>query len=143
MAERYTISPIIGSGTISDPYRAAVADVSGVNTAAMIPSDSTGKPLYRFAFCIVAASLWTSVLAVSNLYLFPDYVLDGLMSGMDAATRTAMVQSVQAYDLTGSGDYLNATNADTDSYRTLITKIGQQFDAAFQVNNFGVSDVTQ
>ena len=143
MAERYAISPIIGTGTIQDPYRAAVADVSGVNTAAVIPSDSAGKPLYRFAFCIVAASVWTSVLAVTNLYLFPDYVLDGLMSAMDPATRTAMVQSVQAYDLTGQGKYLDATNADSDSYRTLLTHIGQQFDPAFDLNHFGVSDVTQ
>ena len=143
MAERYAISPIIGSGTITDPYRAAVADVGGVNTAAVIPSDANGHPLYRFALAIVAASQWAQVLAVTNLYLFPDYVLDGLMSGMDPTARSGLVQSVQAYDLTGQGTHLDATNADTDSYRTLLTKIGQQFDPNFSLNAFGVSDVTQ
>ena len=143
MAERYAISPVIGSGTITDPFRASVADVPGVNMADVIPTDANGHPLYRFALCIVAASQWTQVLAVTNLYLFPDYVLDGLMSGMDATARTGLVQSVQAYDLTGNGKHLDASNADTDSYRTLIQKIGAQLDPNFNVNAFGVSDVTQ
>jgi hypothetical protein len=139
---RWMVSPIIGTGTISDPYRASVADVSGVNEAALIPSNPDGTPKYHFALCLVATPSIALVQSVTNSYVFPDYPLDSQMSGMDAATRTALVQSVQAYDMNGSGLHLDASNADTDSYRTLITKIGQQIDTAFNPNNISCPEVS-
>lgn len=52
MATRIYVCPIIGTGTENDPYRAATAD-DGVNHAAEIPTDATGKPINTY--CVVMA----------------------------------------------------------------------------------------
>lgn len=137
---RYCISPVIGSGALEDPYRAAVSDVAGTNSAAVIPNGVNGQPLYNFALCIVAAPVMTQIAQVSNLYLLPDLGLDSRMDAMEGGARTGMVQSVEAYDLDGNGLNFDADHGDADSYRTLINSLGQQLDAAFDADRFGVSE---
>lgn len=141
--KRYAISPVTGSGTFLDPFRAGVQNVAGVNVVALIPTGSNGHPLYHFALCLVAAGNFTLVSQVSNLYLFPDVGLDTRMDAMQDDARTGLVQSVQAYDLDGAGKHLDATNADGDSFRALLTRLGRQIDATFDADFFGVSEVSQ
>ena len=146
--KRYMICPVIGTGQGGpggNPYRAAVADVSGANVTSLIKSDhNTGAPLYNFAFCRVAtAGSFASAAAVSNSYTFPDFPLDAQLSQMDADVRAAMVQSVPAYDLDGQGLHLTIPNGDTDSFRTVIIAVAQQFEPAFNADNFDVSEPTQ
>ena len=144
---RYVISPIIGSGTFQSPFRAAVSDVSNVNANSIIPTHTTGpnigQPKYGFAFSIVATANVAAVAAVSNAFVFPDYNLDGQMSGMESEVRTGMVQSVEAYDLDGEGLHFDADHVDADSYRSLIDALGKQLEPAFSVNSFGVGEVAQ
>lgn len=137
----WMISPITGTGTISDPYRASVEDVPGVNSAALIPSNPDGTPKYKFALCLVAATSQSIVAGVTNSYVFPSYPYDSLMSGMDPTARSNMVQDVQAYNMDGNGYHLDATNADTDSYRTVLNRIGDQIDTAFNINNMNCAEV--
>ena len=143
MAKRYTISPVVGNGTEANPYRALVSDVSLTISSAVIPSKPDGTPKYGFALCIVSTSNLAGVLAVLNSFTFPDYSLDAQMSGMESDTRNAMVQSVQAYNLDGQGLHFDATNADGDSYRELLTRLGRQLDPVFNLDHFDVPEITQ
>lgn len=142
---RWMICPVVGNGTIETPYRGAVSDVSNVNVAQVIPTfnsgPNVGKPKYHFAICLVATASVNPIAAVSNSYVFPDYNLDGRMDGMNSDARTGLVQSVQAYDLDGNGLHVDASHADGDSYRDLISKIGQQFDVSFTINGQTCAEV--
>jgi len=148
MAKRYMICPVIGNGQGSgfgNAYRAAVSDVAGVNSAAVITvSPSTGVPVYSFCLSRVATSgSLALVSAVSNSFVFPDFPLDSLLSQMDPDARSAMVQSVQAFNLDGNGFRLTLPNADTNSYRTVIDYIGKVFEPAFNADHFDASEPTQ
>jgi len=138
---RYMIAPIIGTGTDENPYRPEMPDV--VNKNPRIPTLPNGAPKYRFAFCVVATPSIAAIEQVSNAYVFPDYPLDGLLSGMESGVRAAMVQSVQAYNLDNNGYYLVVPNEDTNSFRDVITSIGLQFDPSFVLSFFGVSEVSE
>jgi hypothetical protein len=143
------ISPIVGDGTFANPYRAAVSTVPNVNVASVIPTFTSGpnigKPKYHFALCLIATSNIGEVVAVTNAYVLPDYNLDGRMDGMESVARTGMVQSLQAYNLDGNspGMHFDAVNADGDSYRDLITRIGQQIEPSFAVNSMSCGEVAQ
>lgn len=144
---RYMISPIIGTGPISDPYRASVRDVANVNTSAVIPTftsgENLGKPKFRFALCLCATTSIPAIQAVSNALVFPDYNLDGRMDGMEAQARADFVQSVQAYDVDGNGLHFDATHTDGTSYRQVIAAIGQQLEPTFEVDQLEVGEVAQ
>lgn len=144
---RWMISPIIGDGTFNDSYRAAVSDVTNCNIAAIIPTHTSGpdigKPKYGFALCLVATSNVGAIAAVSNACVFPDYNLDGRMDGMNPDARTGFLQSVEAYDLDGNGLHLDAGHDDADSYREVITAIGQQIEPAFSINAMNVGEVAE
>lgn len=58
-----------------------------------------GKPKFNFNFCAVEGPK-TSLLNVPSTMVFPEYPLDGVMSGMDSAEQTAMVQNAEAYVFT-------------------------------------------
>lgn len=138
MAKRYCVCPVIGTGTILDPYRAAVSDVAAA--VSLIPSKPDGSPRYGFAFCLVSTDNLAAVLAVTNGYVLPDYPLDGRMDGMEAVARAGLVQSVEAYDLDGQGLNPDATHADADGYRDVLTRIARTWEPAFSINNFDVRE---
>lgn len=142
--QRYIICPIL-SDELTHSFRAAVADLSGTNYTAVIPTQTSGpdvgKPKFNFALCVVSSNNWPAVLALTNSYAFPVYNLDGRMDAMEPETRLALKQSVEAYNLDGQGLHLDATNADADSYRTLMQSILHQFEPAYSLNSFNCSEV--
>lgn len=143
---RWMLSPITGVGTIENPYRASVLDVSPQpNVAAIIPTILTGpnagQPKFRFALCLIATSNVSIVGSAANSYVFPDYNLDGRMDGMESGTRTGFVQTVQAYDLDGNGLHIDASHQDGESYREVVTRIGQQLEPAFNINAMNCGEV--
>lgn len=141
---RWMISPIIGNGTENNGYRAAVSDVQGIDSAAIIPTfdsgPNVGKPKFLFTLCLVATPDVARIASVTNAYVFPDYNLDGRMDGMESSARTGLQQSVEAYNLDGNALHLDADHNDGDSYRSLIAAIGLQFDAAFNINTITVRE---
>lgn len=138
MAKRYVIGPVVGSGTLGNPYRAKVADICPA--VSVIPSNPDGSPKYNFALSLVSTDNLAAVLAITNLYALPDYALDGRMDGMESNARTGLVQSVEAYDLDGNGLHLDATHDDSDGYRSVLEAIGEQFDPSFNLDHFDVSE---
>lgn len=144
---RYMISPIIGNGTENNEFRASVSDLANVNVAAVIPSQSSGQnighPKYTFAFCGVATTSIAVINAVTNGFVFPDYVLDGRMDGMEASVRAGMTQSLEAYTLDSTQKHFDATTIDSESYRDFLNRLVQQIEPSFNVNNLNVSEVAQ
>lgn len=140
---RYGICPIIGTGTSLEPYRAAVQDIEGVNSSALIPTDQQGAPVYSFAFVVVSAANWSPVLAISNSYFFPVHGLDSQMSSMESDARTGMEQSVEAFDMDGNGLHLDAGHNGTDSYRHVLEAIMQQIEPAANLDAFSVPEVSE
>lgn len=140
--KRYVISPVIGDGqSVNTAYRSAVSAVANANSIDILKSDTEGHPVWDFAFSRVGVpGTLQTVLQVSNAYVFPDFPLDAQMSTMDSEIRTGMVQSVQAYNMDGSGTHVDATHSDTDSYRTVIEKIARQWQSVFVADHFEVSE---
>lgn len=138
--KRYVISPVVGAGTAPNPYRAAVADVLGQNEGVTSPirTNAQGVPLYHFALCIVSTTHLPSVAAVSNLYVLPDYSLDGRMDGMEADARSALTQNVPAYNMDGAGLHFSVTHQDDDSYRQVLAGLLAQFDPAYPFDSLDV-----
>ncbi len=125
---RYCITPIIGDGSMDNEYRAAIAAVADT-ARALIPSETTGEPRYNFCPCRFEAANMTPVSQVSNTYILPDYPLDGLLENMDSATRTAMVQSVQAFDLDGQGLHISLSAfGDSSRFRDVVEHIAHVFE---------------
>jgi hypothetical protein len=141
--KRYVISPVIGDGqSVETAYRSAAGSVQNANSADLIKGDSeTGHPVWFFAFSRIGVpGSFQSVQQVSNAYVFPDFPLDAQMSQMESDVRTGMVQSVQAYNVDGTGTHVDATHSDTDSYRIVIEKIARQWQAAFNADHFDVAE---
>lgn len=141
--KRYVISPVIGDGQSPDTaYRSAVGSVQNANSVDLIKSDpENGHPVWFFAFSRVGVpGTLQDVLQVSNAYVFPDFPLDAQMIQMDSAVRSAMVQSVQAYNVDGNGTHVDATHSDSDSFRTVIEKIARHWQSIFNANHFDVAE---
>jgi hypothetical protein len=147
MAKRFTLSPVIGTGSHPDPFRAAVDDVPLTQTASVIPTHPVGhpqqgQPKFNFTFSVVGTASLAGLLAIPNAYVFPDYGLDGRLDGMESGARSGMVQSAEAYDLDGAGLHLalQAANQDSASYRDFLQALGIQFEPSFNINTFDVTE---
>lgn len=142
MARRYVICPVVGSGTREDPYRAAVAGLSGVNVSAMIPTGPDGRPLYRYCLCLIAFRDLGQVQTTPDTYVLPDFPLDAAMNAMSSGTRQGMGSRLRAIDLNGAGRRLDVDfYSPSDSWRDVVNGLGQQIEPVFDAERFGVAEV--
>lgn len=133
MAKRYYISPIVGDGSIDNPYRPKVAD-HGVAWSGAIPTGPDGKPLKPWALVIVAAKNHAALIADPDIDDLPDFPLDGKVSSVHTATKNAMKAKMEKRGIaTGFVD-------GTDGYREVIRGIGKLLDPTFDENNFDVAE---
>lgn len=131
--KRYYISPIVGTGDETDPYRPKVAD-HGVSWVGVIPSDPvTGKPISTWALVVVEAINHAALLADSAIDALPEFPLDGKVSAINTGTKNTMVSRLQARGID------TAFIGNSDGYRDVIRGIGVQLDPTFNENNFDVS----
>jgi hypothetical protein len=114
---RYYVCPIIGDGTKSNPYRAAVAD-HGVSHVAVIESTADGKPAKSWTVCRVDADDHAELLADARLKVIPN---DGEWTG---AVRTALSLAT---------DVLVQA---TDTTRDVIAKLGQAHVPTFDLSKW-------
>lgn len=133
MAKRYYISPIIGDGSIDNPYRPKVAD-HGVAWSGAIPTGPDGKPVKPWALVIVAAKNHAPLVADRDLDALPDFPLDGKVSAIQTATKNAMKNKLAARGIA------TAFIDGTDGYREVIRGVGRMLEPTFDENNFDVAD---
>ncbi len=121
MAKRWYLSPVVGTGTLDDPYRAQI-EASGAAHAALIPTNANGTP--RFAWCLVrvAAGDLSGIEADSRLFSFSDD-LDTPLSSLPPARRTVIIAAIQR--ITG------ITPQGSQTRRQLLGLIGRLLEPSF------------
>jgi hypothetical protein len=130
---RYLLSPVVGSGTRADPYRAKVRDLlAGQNAGvvSLIPTGPDGKPIARWCLCLVDAPNLTAVLADAAVGALPDFPLDVKVNAMALQTRLALTAVLAAFQV-DTGIVVRA-----DAFRNVVRAIGQALDPSFDENNF-------
>lgn len=94
---RWALSPIVGTGTMADPYRAKAADYGA--HVAVIPGNDDGTP--RFAWALVrlddSADL-AAAAADTSLRLLPAWSLDHVLT---AAEATSVTNALGKFGITG------------------------------------------
>lgn len=131
--KRYYISPIVGDGSIENPYRPKVAD-HGVSWSGVIPTDSAGKPTQSWTLVVVNAKNHSKILADKTIDDLPDFPLDGKVGSIQNATKNKMKNAMAAR---GINTYI-ADNA--DGYREVIRGIGRVLQVDFDENAFDVEE---
>jgi hypothetical protein len=116
---RYYVCPIIGDGTKSNPYRAAVAD-HGVSYVSIIQSAVDGKPSKSWTVCRVDAEDHSALLADARLTVLPN---DGEWTDTDRAAL-----SVDADVLV----------QDTDTTLDVVTKLCQAHIPDFDLSQWAI-----
>jgi hypothetical protein len=131
--KRYYLCPVIGSGTIGDPYRAGVSGRGG-SYVAVIPTGPDGRPLFPWALALVAATDHRPLTGDASLGPLPDVSLDLRMSAMSQSAKAALDAALAKFgvDLT-----LLVQN---DGYREFVRSLGQALDAGFVETNFDVAE---
>jgi hypothetical protein len=133
MSRRYYLAPIVGSGTMADPYRARV-DLHSKNWSAVIPSKPDGTPRFAWALCIVAAADHSALEADALLDKLPNIDLDRTLADLSAAQRTALATRLQALGVDTSGVSASTT------MRQVLRRVGQTLAADFDEGQFGVAE---
>jgi len=146
--KRYVLSPVIlGSGSVNDANRAAATDVPQTIGPSILPTSPEPPygPLWLFTLSHVNTNQLASVEAVSNAYVFPEYPLAGRLDGMESGTRTAMLQTLAAYDLDGEGTHFDLSGfGDASAFQDLILGLVQQLDPAItSLSGFNPQEVIE
>lgn len=103
MPRRFVLAPVVGAGTITDPYRAKTQDY-GVRGSAVIPSDpATGAPLFPWCLVVVAGNDLTGVLGDSAIEALPDLTLDSKLSTLTTAQRNRLLTALSNRGVSTSG----------------------------------------
>lgn len=129
--KRYYLSPIVGTGDETDPYRPKVADY-GVNWVGVIPSLPTGQPAFSWALVLVEAVNHGKILADAAIDALPDFPLDGKVSAIQTATKNRMLEAMTARGINTS--FVGSA----DGYRDVVRGIGRALEATFDENHFDV-----
>jgi hypothetical protein len=130
--KRFYLTPVIGTGTIDDPYRAAVRDASGqgASTVAVIPTDANGVPTFPYALCLISAPDHTVYDSVGNTDRFPDLTLDSQLSVLTNQQRNALLNFLSKRGIETNGINNNTT------FGEVVTLVGQHLDTNFNVLKF-------
>lgn len=132
MSKRYYISKIVGTGDEFDPFRPKIADY-GVAWVGSIESDPvTGRPIHPDCVVLVATANHAMLKGDPDIDAMPNFPLDGKLSAITNATKTAMYDALTARGFDTSG------LVNTDGYRDVLQKIGLQRSPAFDIDNFDV-----
>lgn len=132
--KRYYISPVVGTGTIGDAYRAAISDTvraqNGAGLSTVILSNSDGTPALPWALCIAAAPNHVSIGNVSGVEAMPDITLDSTLAVLPSNLRNRALNF-----LTGKGVDLSGITT-SSTFGELIDRVGKHLDVNFDRRNF-------
>lgn len=133
--KRYYLCDIIGDGSQENAYRPALADEAVNWTAVMPASDpNTGAPVSPWALVVVETNNHARLLSKAGVDPLPDFPLDGKVTAIENATRTAVKARLSARGIP------TALVDNADGYREVIRGIGRRLEAAFDENNFDIAD---
>ena len=120
--KRYYAANITGDGSFSNPYQPDMAP--GLNFSALIPTNSTGGPIY--SFCLVIVSTDAAGQATANAW--PGVVALPLKQWADGLTNTETNQ-IKNY-LTNHG--LDASDIPNGlTFGQVLRMVGRKLDANF------------
>ncbi len=130
MSKRWYISPIIGTGTDDDPYRAKVANVAGIaGYVAHIPTDSAGVPVSDWALVLVSAADHSLITSDPDVDVLPNRALDTVPTNSERTLVRAVLARRSVHRQT----------IDTAlTFREFLRALGRQFDDTFDERGMGV-----
>lgn len=126
MARRYYLAPVIGTGTVGDPYRLKIGNYvlsEGDRHVAFIPSKADGTPRFNWGLCVLDAADQTSALNDNQMFALPDKLLDQTITNREAnAINTKLAQLG-----------VTVTVSAGDTVRSILLRVGQWMDNNFDV----------
>lgn len=130
---RFYISPIIGNGTETNPYRASAAD-KGKSYLSIIPTGADGIPLFRWALCVVNTTDHTPLTGDATIEALPDISLDSQLSVLPTNVRNNLVNKLtqRGVDMTG----ISASSTFSD----VLNRIGRTLDSLFRLDRFDAKE---
>lgn len=131
--KRYVISPIVGDGSMDNPYRAKVQDMV-TNCTAEIPTGDDGRPTSDWCLALVAAPNLGAIIADPEIDLLPDFSKDAKISSMHGPTKTAMLNALQRRG------FPKAQFDGVDGFREVLRTVGRRLNPNFHEDSFDVSD---
>lgn len=128
---RYYLCAIIGDGSESNPFRAAVSDHRVNHVAAFPPQDpATGLYSRNLCLALVNAADHLLLLADAESYACPDARLDTKLNLVDLIAFKAAAQARG----------LNTERfASAENYAAILRDLGRQLDPNFHEENLDVS----
>lgn len=120
---RWVLSPVIGSGTSDDPYRAKASAYGGHVT--IIPGNWDGTPKFNWCLCRIKDEAVAAASADPDLTVFPDLALDDVLT---LAQRNWLITKVS--NLGKPTGWIVAGITVREALRT----IGRYIDANFDVD---------
>lgn len=134
MSRRFYVCPIIGTGTITDPYRAAITDAvrtqNRAGSVAVIRSNPDGTPVFPWTLCVAAAPNHVAITNVQGVEGIPDITLDSTLGTMQSSARNRILNFLTNKGVDTSGITTSSTLAE------LLTRVGRHLDPNFAVLNF-------
>lgn len=119
---RWALSPIVGTGTMADPYRAKAADYGA--HVAIIPGNDDGTPRFPWALVRLDDSAdMTAAAADTTLRLLPAWSLDHVLT---AAEATSVTNALGKFGIAG---YPSPTGR---TVRQVLRWIADQLDITWQ-----------
>jgi hypothetical protein len=129
----YYITPIIGTGTKTDPFRTKINQYSVSNTT-VIPTGADGLPLFTWALVAVPdGSVTTQIDADATIDKLPITNLDATIGSLTNQQRNTLRSIGAKYGVT---KIAGLTNQDT--CRDALVAMGQALDPNFDASQFNV-----
>lgn len=122
---RFYLTPIVGSGTETDPYR---AKAEGFAHVCLVPTNpETGIPLFNWGLMVVRGDDLTTLDADSELEGFP-INLNSTIGDLSTAARNRIRNKLQTLGF----DTTQFTNATT--IRAVLTVVGERLFPGFDIS---------
>lgn len=120
MPRVFYLSPVVGSGTATDPYRAKVQDYPVSAMAVAIPSNPDKTPVFSWTVCAVDSTTETAALqADPTVTRIPPGKMTTLIQDLTAAQQNRITTWLSNQGISAQVNVQPAT----DTVRDLIRKI--------------------
>jgi hypothetical protein len=127
----YYITPIIGSGARTDPFRTK-ADQYAVSHATIIPTGADGRPLFTWALVVVPDTAdQTAMRADAAIDQLPITSLDQTIGSLTQPQRNTFQSLGTKYGVAAVAGLTNASTC-----RDALVAFGRRLDPSFDPNTF-------